>query len=266
MMKVSMYQMKITPGNPLENMKKVRGWIEKEVYNSEPDLIVLPEMWTTSYTLEDIHHQADNNGQKIIPFLQEIAKSLNIHIVGGSFANKVNGKVYNTTIVINRQGEIVYLYDKVHLVPMLNEPKYLTGGQKVPEVFELDGVKMGIIICYDLRFPEVIRPLALEGAEVLFIVAEWPIERINHWKNIQITRAIENQMFVVSCNNVGSHQSDTFGGTSMVVNPWGDTLLKGTTTDEESLTITIDVGETSKAREKVPVFSSRVPDLYKKYL
>ncbi|MBL5782114.1 carbon-nitrogen family hydrolase [Heyndrickxia sporothermodurans] len=265
-MKISIYQMEIIPGNPMENMKKVRAWIEKEVKNSGPDVIVLPEMWTTSYTLEDIHHYADDNGQTIIPFLQTMAQTFNINIIGGSFANKVNGKIFNTAVVINRQGEAIYQYDKVHLVPMLNEPKYLEGGRIVPEVFELDGIKMGLIICYDLRFPEVIRPLALEGAEVLFIVAEWPIERLNHWRNIQITRAIENQLFVVSCNNVGSYQSTTFAGNSMVVNPSGDTLIEGSTTVEETLYISINIEETLEVRQKVPVFSSRVPNLYKQGL
>lgn len=265
-MKISIYQMEIVPGNPSENLRKVHDWIEKEVENSKPNLIVLPEMWTTSYTLEDIHIHADDNGKTIIPFLQTLAKTFNINIIGGSFANKVDGKVYNTAVVINRKGETVYQYNKVHLVPMLNEPKYLAGGQNVPEVFELDGIKMGLIICYDLRFSEIIRPLALEGAEVLFVVAEWPIARLHHWKNIQITRAIENQMFVVSCNNVGSYQNDTFGGSSMVINPWGDTLLEGSTTEEETLTISINVEETIEIREKVPVFKSRVPHLYKQGL
>lgn len=262
-MKIAIYQMEILPGNPEGNMRKVNEWIQKEVESSQPDVVVLPEMWTTSYTLEEIHLQADRNGEMVIPFLQTLAKSHDVNIVGGSFANNVDGKIYNTAVVIDRQGEVVYQYDKVHLVPMLNEPKYLAGGEKVPEVFELDGVKVGLIICYDLRFPEIIRPLALEGAEVLFIVAEWPDARIHHWKNIQVTRAIENQMFVVSCNNVGVNGNDTFGGTSMVVNPWGETLLEGTESNEESLVTSIDVNEASAAREKVPVFTSRVPHLYK---
>lgn len=262
-MKVAIYQMEIVPGNPEGNMQKVHEWIQREVTNSKPDLIVLPEMWTTSYTLDEIHLLADRNGETVVPFLQTLAKTYHINIVGGSFANNVDEKIYNTAVVINREGEVVYQYDKVHLVPMLNEPKYLAGGMTVPEVFELDGVKMGLIICYDLRFSEIIRPLALEGAEVLFIVAEWPLARIHHWKNIQVTRAIENQMFVVSCNNVGVNGNDTFGGTSMVVSPWGETLLEGTESNEESLAIAIDVKEASDAREKVPVFTSRVPHLYK---
>ncbi|MFS0576827.1 carbon-nitrogen family hydrolase [Sporosarcina sp. 179-K 3D1 HS] len=264
-MKVSVYQMEIIPGNPEGNMQKVKEWTQKEVENTKPDVIVLPEMWTTSYTLEEIHQQADQDGKTVIPFLQDLAKAHNINIVGGSFATKVDGDVYNTAVVIDRAGEVVYQYDKVHLVPMLNEPEYLAGGKKVPEVFEIDGIKMGLIICYDLRFSEIIRPLALEGAEVLFVVAEWPISRLHHWKNIQVTRAIENQMFVVSCNNVGTHGNDTFGGNSMVINPWGETLIEGST-NEESLSVAIDVEEVKSVRKQVPVFTSRVPHLYKQGL
>ncbi|PIC94848.1 carbon-nitrogen hydrolase [Sporosarcina sp. P26b] len=265
-MKISVYQMEILPGKPEENMQKVKNWIQRETKLTKPDVIVLPEMWTTSYTLEEIHLCADLDGKTIVPFLQELSATHNINIIGGSFANNVGGEIYNTAVVTNRRGEVVYQYDKVHLVPMLNEPTYLAGGKKAPEVFELDGVKMGLIICFDLRFAEIIRPLALEGAEVLFIVAEWPIARIHHWKNIQVTRAIENQMFVVSCNNVGTYKNDTFGGTSMVVNPWGETLIEGSSTEEESVSITIDVKETLDVRKRVPIFTSRVPALYKQGL
>src|SRR5699024_6589962 len=120
----------------------------------------------------------------------------NVIIVGGSYANKKNGKVYNTSTVIDRTGKTVYEYDKMHLVPMLNEPAYLEGGKEKARVFEVEGVKMGLIICYDLRFPELARSLALEGAEVLYVTAEWPTVRKDHWKNLLIARAIENQMFV----------------------------------------------------------------------
>lgn len=262
-MKISVYQMELIPGNPVENQRKVQAWIEQVSENEKPDCIVLPEMWTTSYTLENIHEYADDHGKTTIPFLQNLASRFHVNIIGGSFANRVNGNIYNTAAVINRRGELVYQYHKVHLVPMLDEHKYLTGGNKVPEVFELDGMKMGLIICYDLRFPEIIRPLALEGAEILFVVAEWPIARLNHWRNLQQTRAIENQMFVVSANCVGTYVNETFSGSSMMINPWGDILIEGSTDTEETISASIHVDEVQDVRQKVPIFSSRVPNLYK---
>ncbi|ASN04269.1 carbon-nitrogen family hydrolase [Virgibacillus necropolis] len=263
-MKYSIYQMDIVPGNPSENRRKVQEWMEEEVRNSNPDTIVLPELWTTAYTLDSLEQYADQNGEPSKSFLRELAKKLNVNIIGGSVTNKVDGKFYNSSFVYNRSGELVYEYDKVHLVPMLNEHNFLSVGKAVPEVFELEGVKMGVIICYDLRFPEVIRSLALEGAQVLHIVAEWPSARTSHWRYLQIARAIENQMYVVSCNRIGSYDGVSFCGNSMVINPWGDILLEGSESNEESLRVSLDLEKVIQVRNDVPIFSSRVPHLYKK--
>src|SRR5699024_6219048 len=102
-------------------------------------------------------------------FLSDLAKKHHINIIGGSVANKNGDKLYNTSLIFNRKGELVYEYCKIHLVPMLDEPSYLTGGKKKIETFELDSIKMGVMICYDLRFPELARMLAMDGAQVLFI-------------------------------------------------------------------------------------------------
>ncbi|WP_181351224.1 carbon-nitrogen family hydrolase [Thalassobacillus sp. CUG 92003] len=262
-MKFSMYQMDIHPGNPVENRKRVAGWIDMEVERANPDTIVLPEMWTTAYTLSALNELADKEGEPTKSFLQELAVKHNINIIGGSVANKVEGKIYNSAIIVNRDGRIVYQYDKVHLVPMLDEPKYLSGGVKPAEIFELDGIKVGLIICYDLRFPELIRWLALEGAQALIIVAEWPLARVGHWRTLQMARAIENQMYVLSCNRVGSYNDVRFAGTSMVTDPWGEVYVEGTQDEEETFSFELDLEKVKKARRDVPIFSSRVPELYK---
>lgn len=265
-MKYSIYQMDIIPGDPEKNRVKVKEWIEKEVEVNKPDTVVLPEMWTTAYTLDSLEQVAEINGEPVKSFLKELAEKLSINIIGGSVANKVDGKFYNTSFVFDRSGSLVYEYNKVHLVPMLNEHKYLTGGQRIPEVFELDGVKMGLIICYDLRFPEIIRTLAIKGAQVLHIVAEWPDARTNHWRTLQIARAIENQMYVVSSNRVGSFDGTRFCGTSMVIDPWGNVLKEGSESKEEKLFIQLDLEKVNQVRKDVPLFTSRVPHLYLKGL
>ncbi|WP_163969703.1 carbon-nitrogen family hydrolase [Oceanobacillus halotolerans] len=261
-MKYSIYQMDVIPGNPEKNRQKVKAWMEQEVAKNNPDTIVLPEMWTTAYTLNDLQKIADHEAEPTKGFLGELSKKLNVNIIGGSVANKVNGKIYNTALVLNRRGELVYQYDKIHLVPMLNEHKYLTGGKKAPDVFELDGVKMGMVICYDLRFPEIIRPLAVQGAEVLHVLAEWPTPRLSHWTPLHIARAIENQLYVVSANRVGSYDGVTFCGTSMVVNPNGDIIVRGTEENEETLQTTMDFDLVKQVRRAVPMFDDRVPHLY----
>jgi omega-amidase len=264
-MKFSIYQMDIIPGNPDANREKVKKWIKQVVIEEKPDTVVLPEMWTTAYTLSVLEQAADVNGEPTKSLFQDLAIKHHINIIGGSVANNVNGEIYNSAFVVNRQGEVVYQYDKIHLVPMLDEPKYLTGGQKAVEVFELDGVKMGVVICYDLRFPELARALALEGAQVLHILAEWPLARRSHWKNLQLARAIENQMYVVSANRVGTYDNVEFAGTSLIIDPWGDIIKEGSVKNEETISVTLDLEKVNKVRKDVPIFTSRVPHLYKSY-
>ncbi|WP_174614704.1 carbon-nitrogen family hydrolase [Virgibacillus ihumii] len=262
-MKYLIYQMDVIPGDPEANRNKVKNWVEEVVKIEKPDTVVLPEMWTTAYTLPELHELADVEGEPTKSFLERIANDYNINIIAGSIANKVEGKVYNSAFVVNRSGETIYQYDKIHLVPMLDEHSYLNGGEESVKVFELDGIKMGVIICYDLRFPELARSLALQGAEVLHVVAEWPTPRKNHWEKLQIARAIENQMYVISSNRVGRYIGVGFCGTSMTVDPGGEVLLKGSENEENHYSVKVDLDSVNKFREEVPVFRSRVPNLYK---
>lgn len=261
-MKHAIYQMDIVAGNPKANRLRVEDWVKETVKKEQPDIIVLPEMWTTAYTLPELEKYADVNGEPTTSFLKELAKTYQINIIGGSVANKREGKIYNTSLVFDRGGNLVYGYDKMHLVPMLNEPSYLTGGREKVCVFELDGIKMGLIICYDLRFPELARSLALQGAQILYVVAEWPTARKEHWKALQIARAIENQFFVVSSNRIGSYDGEDFAGKSMVTDPWGNCLHMAGETEEETIIASLSLEMVPKIRKDVPIFTSRVPELY----
>ena len=129
-MKYAIYQMEIIAGKPSENRVKVMDWVEKTMETTSPDILVLPEMWTTGYTLSILDEVAEERGQDTVPFLREISKRFNVNIIGGSVANKNNGCIYNSSFVVNRLGELVYEYDKIHLVPMLDEHLYLKGGKK----------------------------------------------------------------------------------------------------------------------------------------
>ncbi|WP_373894204.1 carbon-nitrogen family hydrolase [Virgibacillus natechei] len=261
-MKYAIYQMDIIAGNPEANRRKVEKWVKKTVEEEQPDIIVLPEMWTSAYTLAQLETVADVDGEPTTSFLKDIASTHDVNIIGGSIANKKADGIYNSAIVIDRRGNVIHHYDKIHLVPMLDEPRYLTGGKEKVQVFELDGVKMGLIICYDLRFPELARSLALQDAQILYVVAEWPTARKEHWKALQIARAIENQMYVVSSNRIGSYDGTEFAGNSMIVDPWGSTLKTGSETEEETVSETLSLERVPEIRKDVPIFSSRVPELY----
>ncbi|WP_216831746.1 carbon-nitrogen family hydrolase [Alkalihalobacterium elongatum] len=262
-MKVAIYQMDIIPGVPEENHKKVKHWLAQTMsLENKPDVVVLPEMWTTAYTLTTLDLVSEDERRQTSSFLSELAKQYGVNIVGGSIATKESDGIYNRALIFNRSGERVHQYDKIHLVPMLSEHLYLAGGREKVQTFELDGVKVGVIICYDLRFPELARSLALAGAEVLFIVAEWPEARQAHWTALQQARAIENQMYVVSANRVSTYDGVEFCGRSLVINPWGETIAQGTQENEETITADLQLKNVQEVRHNVPVFKSRVPDLY----
>ncbi|HET7627575.1 MAG TPA: carbon-nitrogen family hydrolase [Bacillales bacterium] len=261
-MKYAVWQTDIVAGDPERNRAQAAEWAAETVKIDAPDVLVLPEMWTTAYTLDRLEEVADRDGEPTLSFLRELAKQHGVHVIGGSIANKRDGEFYNTALVVNRAGEVVHTYDKIHLVPMLDEPAYLAGGTSRAALFELDGVKMAVIICYDLRFPELARQLALAGAEVLHIVAEWPSARAAHWRALQLARAIENQMPVVSCNRIGTTGGTRFCGASMVIDAWGTVLAEGSEDREETVTAAIDLTQAATVRKQVPVFASRVPDLY----
>ncbi|WP_144509758.1 carbon-nitrogen family hydrolase [Bacillus sp. FJAT-22090] len=256
------FQMELEIGSPEGNRKIIERWLEAN-HSDDLDIVVLPEMWSTGYALEELKEIVQADGNQTIEFLQLLAKQFNVNLVGGSIAILDGEDIFNRAMIINRMGEVVYTYDKLHLVPMLNEPKFLTGGHKQVEVFELEGVKMGIIICYDLRFPEIIRDLALQGIQVLHIVAEWPIAREAHWNTLIRARAIENQMYVVASNITGTTLGVEFAGCSQIVDPWGVVVQK---LDQEvgQIKATLDLEKVPQIRKEVPIFESRVPDKYRK--
>lgn len=258
-MKIACVQMDIAFGNPDENFIKVQRYIEEATSNGA-DTIVLPEMWNTGYALTELNTLADNDGQKTKELLVNFARSHQVNIVGGSVSTKRNGQFFNTMYVVNREGELVSEYDKAHLFKLMDEHHYMEAGQSA-NLFTLDGVKCGGVICYDLRFPEWIRKHVLQGAKVMFIPAEWPQKRIDHWQILLQARAIENQCFIVAVNRVGSDPNNEFNGHSMVIAPWGELLVA----NEEAEGIyyaELNLEEIERVRKTIPIFQDRRPELY----
>jgi predicted amidohydrolase len=143
----------------------------------------------------------------------------------------------------------------------MEEEKFLRPGSEGPVMFPVGDYRAGVIICYDVRFPEMVRSLALAGVELLFVPAEWPHPRLHHWRTLNQARAIENQMAVAAINRVGSDPNNRFCGHSMVIDPWGNVLTEAGE-EETFLTTDLDMAEVGRVRKKIPVFEDRVPDRY----
>ena len=133
-------------------------------------------------------------------------------------------KVYKSAIILGPEG-IIRSYSKTHLFRLMNEHKYFTPGNTC-DVFQTSFGRIGLVICYDIRFPELARGAALKGARILFVPAEWPYPRVSHWEFLLKARAIENQMFVVASNRVGSDKKNIFFEHSMVLDPAGETIAE----------------------------------------
>ncbi|MFT8322621.1 MAG: nitrilase-related carbon-nitrogen hydrolase, partial [Bacillus sp. (in: firmicutes)] len=157
-------------------------------------------------------------------------------------------------------GELVHTYDKLHLFQLMDEHKYLQSGTE-DGLFKLDHQTFAGLICYDIRFPEWIRTHTTKGAEALFVVAEWPLPRLAHWRSLLIARAIENQCYVIACNRSGTDPNNVFAGHSMIIDPWGEVLAEASE-KSEIVHGTIDMEKVKEVRKMIPIFADRKPSFY----
>ena len=191
------------------------------------DIIILPEVWTVGWSCNKFINSAEEvNNSEIIDFLSQLAKEKNANIIGGSFITKKNNKYYNTCPVINRNGELIATYDKMHLYSYYgcNEGKYLTEGES-PILVEIEGIKIGLTICYDIRFPEIYREYRKSGADILINVAAWSYSKPIPWEMMTKSRAIENQTFMIAVNQYGTIEEKDYNlGHSRIIDYNGNVL------------------------------------------
>ncbi|MDR3257989.1 MAG: carbon-nitrogen family hydrolase [Fusobacteriaceae bacterium] len=253
------------PEYNFENAKK----LFKEAMSNAPipDVVVLPEDWSYGFS-DKMYHDMDNfcepeNGPSVF-VLQNLAKEYKVWVVGGSIATKSSAdkKIRNTTFLINRNGEIVGDYSKMHLYSDMDENHMIEPGDKA-DVIETELGKFGLMICYDIRFCELGRIYALKGAEAIIVTSDFPNPRVSHWKTLLRARAIENQLFVVACNRVGESPMGTYCGHSIIIDPWGETIAEGGE-NQEIIYGSVDLSVIKNIRETIHTFRDRHPEFYEK--
>lgn len=261
-MKISCIQMDMRFNDPDYNFARAEELVRKAAAAGHPDVAVLPETWNTGFFPKDLAPCADHDGERTKAVFSALAKELHINIVCGSVANRRAEGFYNTAYVFDRGGKTAAEYDKTHLFTYAGEDGYFSPGGHTCR-FALDGKQCGLIICYDLRFPELARTLALEGVDLLFVVAQWPAKRTMHLETLARARAIENQMFLALCNSVGADEGgvERCGGRSAVIDPWGGYLARAGE-GEETITGEADFSVIEGIRSSIHVFRDRRPELY----
>lgn len=260
-LRLALLQMPIDAGRPDRNKVKLEAMLQEAVTGeNKPDIIMFPEMWNTGYALAEIEKLADRNGEDTISFLSAFSRQHGVYVIGGSIAELKEDGVYNTIYAFDREGNQIGDYSKIHLFRLMDEEKYLQAGQK-PGKLLIEGEQAGMMICYDIRFPELSRTLALGGAKLLFVPAEWPNPRLHHWRTLLTARAIENQMYVIACNRMGESGDTSFFGHSLVIDPWGEIVAEAG--EEETIVYAeIDLALVDEVRSRIPVFEDRRPGLY----
>ena len=255
---ISLGQFDVIHGQPEDNLAQARALIE-EAARRGSDLIVLPELWDTSYALDQAAKLGSAVGQGRFAALAALAREHRLHVAGSML--EWNGQAAaNCLAWFTPEGEIAGVYRKLHLFRLMDEEKYLAAGDQ-PVLLDLPWGKTGLAICYDLRFPELFRRYALEGASLIVIPAQWPRRRIGHWETLLRARAIENQVFVAACNRVGQEGDTPFGGSSALLDPWGAPIVEGGQAPV-LLTGEIDLAQVEQVRGHIPVFADRRPDVY----
>jgi predicted amidohydrolase len=235
------------------------------------ELVVLPEKWNLLGTEEQMTAGAESLEGGSIAWARSIARELGIDLLAGSIVECVdeNGKAFNTSVHIGSDGELRAIYRKIHMFDVeLDGVAYREsdGEQAGDEIVlsELEGgVKLGMTICYDLRFPELYRILAVRGADVVAVPSAFTLTTTrDHWEVLVRARAIENQCFVVAANQIGSHPpGHRSGGRSLIVDPWG--LVLATAPDSETAIVAeLDLDGMREIRRRLPSLANRRPETY----
>ncbi len=260
---ITLVQMDCWLGQPAENFTRAAEWVA-EAARRGSDLVVLPELWSTAYDLEQaadhaapLAKQAGEAGW--FGRCADLARQHGVWLAG-SMLEARGGQFFNCLALYAPDGQLAGAYRKIHLFRLMDEHQYLAPGAETV-LLDLPWGKTGLAICYDLRFPELFRAYALAGAQLVIIPSEWPHPRRTHWRTLLRARAIENQLFVAACNRVGQTRGSAFFGASAVVDPWGEALIEGGEV-ETLLTVRADLAKVGEVRQRIPVFDDRRPDLY----
>jgi omega-amidase len=250
-LRVAAIQMEVVSGEPRKNMVRAEALLN-EAAERGAQAALLPELWTTGYALDRFNEIAEACGETTLRFLQDTARRLGISIIGGSFPEMRPDGVYSACHIIGANGTDMASYSKEHLFPLLNEPQFLRPGH--PGVVTTTQLgKWATLICFDIRFPESARQLAYRGARILWVPAEWPAPRLEHWRILLRARAIENQLFVVAANRTGRGDNTHWGGHSTVIDPWGNILAEAEE-GENVLIADLNMSMVDEVRARIPCF------------
>lgn len=245
-------------GNIDANLGSALALMERAGEEGQVDLFILPEVFTTGFAY-DLLPDLVSRTPEIVEILSENAADLGSHVMFTQVV-KEEESYFNRCFALGNDGRKITTYDKTHLFSRADEHTFFDPGSETTS-FMINGATISPLICYELRFPELSRKLVLEGAHILVYMGQWPLFRIFQWNALLLSRAIENQCYVIASGAWGPHGRQMMGGHSQIISPFGNVL--GDVGEKEGyLTRDITPDEMNKFRSRIPVLVERRPDLY----
>lgn len=267
--KVAAIQMPIVT-DKMQNVRTAGIYLEK-IKDEKPDFVILPEMFCCPYQTQNFPVYAEEESGPVWQQLSEYAKQYGIYLISGSMPEKdAEGKVYNTSYIFDRQGKQIGKHRKVHLFDI-----DVTGGQTFKEsdtltagdhdtVFDTEFGRMGVMLCFDIRFPELARMMVNDGAKAIFVPAAFNMTTgPAHWELSFRTRALDNQIYMIGCAPMRDESAGYISwGHSIVTDPWGRVI--DMLDEKEGVLLTeLNLDYEEQVREELPLLKSRRKDMYR---
>ena len=257
-LRVALVQQDTVWQDPAANLARARGFV-KQAARAGARVVVFPELFTLGFTMapEPFAEPLPGTTSEV---LGALAQEFNLYVIG-SAVEAHSPHPRNAAFVLGPDGALVAVYRKLHPFTYGEEHEHYTGGEDCP-LFSIDGILCGLQICYDLRFPEPFRALAAQGAEVIFVPANWPVRRSSAWSTLLAARAIENQAAICGVNRVGRDGAGLdYPGASAIHDCFGEVIAQGDAT-EGLIVGDLDLTQLRTWRQRFPALQDRRPEVY----
>lgn len=250
-------QLDVRPGDISENTRRALAGV-RTLAEAGADIAVLPELWSGGFHAEVAADASETPA--ILETVAAVAADSRM-VIAGSLAESTTRGIFNTLYVHDSDGTLVGKYRKIHLFSANGEDRYFLAGD-CWEVCATAAGTFGLAVCYDIRFPELCRTLALKGAEGIIVCAQWPALRISHWNVLLCARAIENQLFVVAANCCGRDNTIVYGGRSQIVTATGEVAAAAGDKEPAVIHAALDRSERDRFRNSIPCLQERRSKAY----
>lgn len=252
-LKVASVQMVSYLGDVLKNREIIKKYIV-EAASQAVDILITPELANVGYDLKKIL-TLDYNYQEELDFYSKLAQQYKITLSLGML-EKEGSQFYNSLITIDTDGQLISKYRKINLFPIGREKELFKSGTQ-PGFLTLGQFKIGLSICYDIRFPELFRYYVENDCNVIFVSSAFPFPRLEHWQILLKAHAIMNQSYLIASNRVGTDNKIQFVGNSCIIDPWGIVLSSLDDKQEGLLVETLDLVRLQEERNKIPALADR---------